>query len=131
MKVASMSHPPRQRRHGVPVRVGVIAAERSIEGLAECLDLTNNDVLTVPVGTYMAHGTDLRRGGQRRQIFRASMDYLDGPWLDWVEFTSVDGGYRVGLARVVKTGIGKRPVRLLVVERARRVPADNGCPFSA
>ena len=127
----SMSSPPRQRRHGVPMRVGVIAAERSIEGLAECLELTNNDVLTVPVGTYLAHGTALRRGGQRRQIVRASMDYLGGPWLDWVEYTSADGGYRVGRARVVITGIGKRPVRLLVVERARRVPADNGCPFAA
>jgi len=80
-----MSSPPRQPRHGVPVRVGVIAAERSIEGLADCLELKNSYVLTVPVGTNLAHGTALRRGRQRRQIFRASMDYLSGPWLDWVE----------------------------------------------
>jgi len=99
----SMSSPPRQRRNSVPVRVSVIAAERSIEGLAECLELTNNDVVTVPAGTSLANGTALRRGGQRRQIFRASMDYLGGPWLAWVEYKSADGGYRVGRARVVIT----------------------------
>jgi len=59
----SSSSPPRQRRHGVPVRVGVISAEPSIEGLAECLEMKNNDALTVPFGTYLAHGTALRRGG--------------------------------------------------------------------
>ena len=99
----SMSSPPRQRRHSVPVRVSVIAAEHSIEGRAACLELTNNDALTIPAGTYLANGTALRRGGQRRQIFRASTDYLGGPWLDSVEYTSADGGYRVGRARVVIT----------------------------
>jgi len=88
-------------------------------------------VLTVPVGTYLALETALRRGGLRRQMVRASLNYFSGLWLDCVEYTSADGGDRVGRARVVIKGIVKRPVRLLVVERARRVPADNGCPFAA
>jgi len=127
----SKSSPPRQRRHGVPVRAGVIADMRSIENLAECLKLTNNDVLTVPVGTYLAHWTALRRRRQRREIDRASMDYLGGMWLYWVEYASAEVGNRVGRARVAITGIGKRPARLLGVKRARRVAADNGCPFVA
>jgi len=127
----SKSSSPRQRRHGVPVRAGVIAAMRSIENLAECLELTNNDVLIVPVGTFLVHWTALRRRGQRREIVRASMDYLGGLWLDWVEDASAEIGNRVGRARVVISGIGKRPARLLVVKRARRVVADKGCPFVA
>jgi len=122
---------PRLLRHGRSVRVGTLAAERSIEGLAQCLELSNNDILTVPVGTFLARGAALRRGGDRRQIVRACNDYYGAPWYDWVEYNTIDGRRRVGRARVVISGVGKRAVRLLVVERACVAPAVSGCPFAA
>ena len=122
---------PRLRRHGAPFRVGVLQEERGLEGLAQCLELGNNDVETVADGTYLTRGAALRRGGQRRQIVRASQACLGAPWLDWIEYKSAHGVLRVGRARVVVTGVGKRPVRLLVVERARSVAAVAGCPFAA
>jgi len=122
---------PRLRRHGSPARVGVLQEERELEGLAQCLKLGNNDVVTVADGTYLTRGAALRRGGQRRQIVRASQSYLGAAWLYWIEYTSAHGVLRVGRARVVVTGVGKRPVRLLVVERARSVAAVAGCPFAA
>jgi len=117
---------PRLRRHGEPVR-----KERELEGLAQCLELGSNDVVTVADGTYPTRGAALRRGVQRRHILRASQAYLGAPSLDWIEYTSAHGVLRVGRARVVVTGVGKRPVRLLVVERARSVAAVAGCPFAA
>ena len=102
-----------------------------MEGLAQCLELGSNDVVTVADGTYVTRGAALLRGGQRRQIVRASQAYLGAPWLDWIEYTSAHGVLRVGRARVTVTGVGKRPVRLLVVELARSVAAVAGCPFAA
>jgi len=66
-----------------------------------------------------------------QQIVRASQAYLGAPWLDWIEYTSAHGVLRVGRARVTVTGVGKRPVRLLVVELGRSVAAVAGCPFAA
>ena len=49
--VATEGDSRRLRRDGRSVRVGVLAAERSVQGLAACLELSNNDIFTVPVGT--------------------------------------------------------------------------------
>jgi len=119
------------RRHGWSVRVGVLAAERSVQRLAACLQLRRNDILTVPVGTYLARGAALRRGGVRRQIVRASANYYGAPWLDWVDKIAPHGVRRVGSARVVITSVGRRATRLLVVERARQAAPVAGCPFAA
>jgi len=122
---------PRLRRHGAPVRMGVLQEQRELGGLAQCLELGNNDVVTVADGTYPTRGAALRRGGRRRHILRAPQTYLGAPWLDWIEYTSAHGVLRVGRARVVVTGVGKRPMLLLVVERARSVAALAGRPFAA
>ena len=122
---------PRLRRHGVPVRVGVLEQERNLGGLAECLEPRNNDVVTVADGTYLTRGAVPRRGGERRQIVRGSQAYLGAPWMDWIEYRSAHGVRRFGRARVVVMGVEKRPVRLLVVERARSVAPVAGCPFAA
>ena len=122
---------PRLRRNGVPVRVGVLQRERNLERLAECLELGNNHVVTVADGKYLTRGAVPRPGGEWRQILRESQSYLGAPWLDWIEYRSAHGVRRVGRARVVVTGNEKRPVRLLVVERARSVAAVPSCPFSA
>jgi len=66
---------PRLRRHERSVRVGTLADERSVEGRAQCSELSNNDILTVPFGTSLARGTALRRGGDRRPIVRACREY--------------------------------------------------------
>jgi len=129
--VATEGDSRRLRRHGRSVRVGVHAAERSVQGLAACLELSNNDILTVPVGTYLARAAALRRGGVRRQIVRAASDYYGAPWLNWVEYIALDGVGRVGRARVVITDVGRRATRLLVVERARQAAPVAGCPFTA
>jgi len=129
--VATEGDSRRLRRHGRSVRVGVLAAEQFVQGLAACLELSNNDILTVPVGTYLARGAALRRGGVRRQIVRASADYYGAPWLDWVAYIALDGVRRAGRARVVITGVGRRATRLLVVERAHQAAPVSGCPFTA
>ena len=122
---------PKIRRHGVPVRVGVLQQDRNLEGLAKCLELRNNDVVTVADGKYLTRGALPRRGSERRQIVRGSQAYLGAPWMDWIEYRSAHGVRRVGHARVVVTGVQKRPVRLLVVERPRSVAPVAGCPFAA
>jgi len=48
--------------------VGVLQEERELKGLAQSLELGNNDVVTVADGTYLTRGAALLRGGQRRQI---------------------------------------------------------------
>jgi len=121
----------RLRRPGAPVGMGVLQDERELEGLAQCLELGNSDVVTVSDGSYPKRGAAPRRGGQRRHTLRTSQTYLGAPWLDCTERTSAHGVLRVGRARVVVTGVGKRPVRPLVVERARSVAAVAGCPFGA
>jgi len=102
-----------------------------LEGLAKCLELRNNAVVTVADGTYLTRGAVPRRGGERRQIVRGYQAYFGAPWMDWIEYSSAHGVRRVGRARVVVTGVQKRPVRLLVVERARSVAPVAGCPFAA
>jgi len=128
---AGEDYAPRLRRHRARSRVGILHEEGRFERLAQCQKLRSNDVVTVAVGTYLARGAALRRGGKRRQIARASQADLGAPWLDWIEYTSAHDVLRVGCARVVVTGVGKRPVGLLVVERPRSVAAVAGCPFAA
>jgi len=129
--VATKRDSRRLYRHGRSVRVGVLAAERSVQGLAACLELSNNGILTVPMGTYLALGAALRRDCVRRQTVRASDDHYGAPWLDWVEYIALDGVRRVGCARVAITGVGRRATRLLVVERARQAAPVAGCLFTA
>ena len=121
----------RLRRRSRSVLFGVLAAELSVQGLAACLQLSNNDILTGPVGTYLGREAALRRGGVRRQILRASADYYGAPLLEWVEYIAPHGVRRVGRARVVITGPGRRATRLLVFERARQAAPVAKCPFAA
>ena len=67
---------PKIRRHGVPVRVGVLQQDRNLERLAKCLELRNNDVVTVADQKYLTRGALPRRGTERRQIVRGSQAYL-------------------------------------------------------
>jgi len=108
-----------------------LAAERSIKGLSQFFELSNNDIPTVPVGTFLARGAALRRRGDRRQVVRVCNEYDGAPWYDWVESNTIGGRRQVVRARVVTFGVGKRAVRLSVVERACVAPAVAGCPFAA
>jgi len=78
----NMSCSARQCHRSLLVRGKFLAAERSIEGLAECLELRSKDLFTVPVWTCMARGTGLRRWGQRMQLMTASVVFLEGPLFD-------------------------------------------------
>jgi len=73
---------PRQCRRSLLVRGKFLAAERSIEGLAECLELRSQDLFTVPVWICMARGTGPRRWSQQMQLMTASVVFLEGTLFD-------------------------------------------------